>query len=153
MSIESIINSLDVRKIKAPSGLTYEQELIKAADQLSVYIENEIHRGSLANSLSTEDIADIQVVNGNSLSVTLKVQNSIRPSIFKKWNQSDANVFWLLNDGYTVKKDVWFKNIPNFGYRVAEHFVENGIKKFNQNNSLGIKVEVIRPLLYYGSIT
>jgi hypothetical protein len=84
------------------------------------------------------------------LSVEIKIQNSIRPSIFKKWNKKDANVFWLLNDGFIVKKDVWFKDIPNFGYRVAAHFVEEGIKEFNSKNTLGIEIEVIRPLFYYG---
>lgn len=147
---QKAVNSLDILNIKTPSGSTYGQELIKAADLLSVYIENEIHRGSMNNSISTADLADIKV-EGNTLSVTLKVQNSIRPSIFKKWNKSDANVFWLLNDGFKVKKDVWFKNIPNFGYRAAEHFVEKGIKRFNSSNSLGVEIKVIRPLLYYGT--
>jgi len=147
---QKVVNSLDILSIKAPSGLTYAQELIKAADLLSVYIENEIHRGSMNNSISTADLADIRV-DDNKLFVTLKIQNSIRPSIFKKWNKADANVFWLLNDGFKVKKDVWFKNIPNFGYRAAEHFVEKGIKRFNASNNLGIEIEVIRPLLYYGT--
>lgn len=103
----------------------------------------------MGSCLSTADIADIKV-DGMRLSCTLKVQNAIRPSIFNKWNQSNANVFWLLNDGYTVKKPVWFKNIPNFGYRVAERFVEEGIQEFNSKNDLGIEIAVIRPLMYYG---
>lgn len=103
----------------------------------------------MQNSISTADIADIQV-SGNSLSVTLKIQNAIRPSIFQKWNGSSANVFWLLNDGFKVKKNVWFKNINNFGYRAAARFVEQGINDFNSQNKLGVKIEVQRPLMYYG---
>lgn len=136
-------------KIKAPSGLTYAQELVNAANQLSECIQNRISQGSLQNSISTADIADIQV-SGNSLSVTLKIQNAIRPSIFQKWNGSSANVFWLLNDGFKVKKNVWFKNINNFGYRAAARFVEQGINDFNSQNKLGVKIEVQRPLMYYG---
>lgn len=146
---KNLISKIDIMKIKAPSGLTYAQELVKAANLLSECIQNRINRGSMQNSISTADIADIKI-SGNRMTVTLKIENSIRPSIYKKWNQSNANVFWLLNDGYKVKKDVWFKNIPNFGYRVAEHFVENGIKDFNSKNNLGVQIEVVRPLFYYG---
>lgn len=149
MSVQNILKNIDYMKIKAPSGLTYAQELVNGANLLRDCIQSRINRGSMQNSISTADLADIKVI-GNQLTVTLKIQNSIRPSIFKKWNQSDANVFWLLNDGYKVKKDVWFKNIPNFGYRIAEHFVEEGIKDFNLRNKLGISIEVIRPLFYYG---
>lgn len=149
MAVKNVLSGIDLMKLKSPSGLTYAQELVNAANLLSNCIQSRINRGSMRNSISTVDIADIKV-EGNKLSVTLKIQNSIRPSIFKKWNKSDANVFWLLNDGYKVKKDVWFKNIPNFGYRIAEHFVEKGIEDFNLKNKLNIHIEVIRPLFYYG---
>lgn len=149
MAINDILKNIDLMKIKAPSGLTYAQELVNAANQLSECIQNRISQGSLQNSISTADIADIQV-SGNSLSVTLKIQNAIRPSIFQKWNGSSANVFWLLNDGFKVKKNVWFKNINNFGYRAAARFVEQGINDFNSQNKLGVKIEVQRPLMYYG---
>ena len=149
MAINDILKNIDLMKIKAPSGLTYAQELVNAANQLSECIQNRISQGSLQNSISTVDIADIQV-SGNSLSVTLKIQNAIRPSIFQKWNGSSANVFWLLNDGFKVKKNVWFKNINNFGYRAAARFVEQGINDFNSQNKLGVKIEVQRPLMYYG---
>lgn len=150
MSLDKIIAGLDISKIKAPSGLTYQQELLNAANLLRNCIQSRINMGSMSNCISTADIADIEI-DGLSLSVKLKIQNSIRPSIFNKWNQKNANVFWLLNDGFTVKKDVWFKNIPNFGYRIGEHFVEEGITEFNSRNSLGIRITVIRPLLYYGT--
>ena len=149
MAIKDVVSKIDYMKVKAPSGLTYAEELVNAANLLSQCIQSRIHQGSMQNCLSTADIADIKV-EGNRLSVEIKIQNSIRPSIFKKWNKKDANVFWLLNDGFTVKKDVWFKNIPNFGYRVAAHFVEEGIKEFNSKNTLGIEIEVVRPLFYYG---
>jgi len=144
MSLEKIISNLDLTKIKAPSGLTYSQELVRAAYLLRECIQSRINRGSMGNCISAADIADIKI-EGLTLRVTLNIQNSLRPSKFYSWNKKYANVFWLLNDGYTVKKDVWFKNIPNFGYRVGEQFVEKGIKDFDSKNSLGIKINVTRP--------
>lgn len=153
MSLDRIIKNIDITKVKAPSGLTYGQELVEAANLLSNCIQSKIRQSSMQHSISTADLADIKV-EGNRMSITLKIENSIRPSIFKKWNQKDANVFWLLNDGYVVKQNVWFKHIPNFGYRQAENWVADGIREFNSKNRLGMKLSeeknVIRPLLYYG---
>ena len=39
-----------------------------------------------------------------------------------------------------IKEDVWFKNIPYFGFRPAANFVEDGIDDFNSTNTLGIKI-------------
>ena len=66
------------------------------------------------------------------------------------WDGSDekVNVAVLLNYGYRVKKDVWFKNIENFGYRTGAYFVEDGVADFNQSNPYGIKVTIIRPDSY-----
>lgn len=149
MSLADVIKNIDIRTIKSPSGLTYAQELVNAANLLRDCIQSRINRATMGNCISTADIADVRV-DGTTLSVTLKIQNAIRPSIFKQWNNKDANVFWLLNDGFVVKKNVWFKNIPNFGYRIAEQFVEEGVAEFNSRNKLGIKITVTRPLLYYG---
>lgn len=149
MSLADQIKNINIRNIKSPSGITYAQELVNAANLLRDCIQSQINRATMGNCISTADIADVRV-DGTTLSVTLKIQNAIRPSIFKQWNNKDANVFWLLNDGFVVKKNVWFKNIPNFGYRIAEQFVEEGVAEFNSRNKLGIKITVTRPLLYYG---
>lgn len=155
MSLAKILNNLDITKVKAPSGLTYGQELVGVANLLSNCIQSKIHQRTMQHSISIADLADIKV-EGNRMSITLKIENSIRPSIFKKWNKSDANVFWLLNDGYVVKKNVWFKNIPNFGYRQASNWIADGIRDFNSKNKLGLQLSeqknVIRPLLYYGRV-
>lgn len=149
MSLADQIKNIDIRKIKSPSGITYAEELVNAANLLRNCIQSRINRATMGDCISTADIADVQV-DGLSLSVTLKIQNAIRPSIFKQWNYKDANVLWLLNDGFVVKKNVWFKNIPNFGYRTAEQFVESGVADFNSQNKLGIRITVKRPLMYYG---
>lgn len=93
--------------------------------------------------------------NGNNveLTYTAYLRKVLRPSIFFGSNKKYANVFWLINDGYSVKKNVWFKHINNFGQRATQHYVERGIKEFNSINSYGMKIreeDVIRPLLYFG---
>lgn len=152
MALDNIFKNLDITQVKTSSGLTYQQELVNAANFLSSCIQKRIRQKSLQNSISTADIADIKVKK-DRLTVTLKIQNSIRPSIFKQWNKSDANVFWLINDGFKVRKTycfAWSKNPERWTVRQAEQFVEDGIKEFNQKNKLGVKVEVVRPLFYYG---
>ena len=104
MSLDKIIKNLDITKVKAPSGLTLSQELVNAANLLRDCIQEQINRETMGNCISTSDLADIQV-DGNTLTITLKIQNSKRPSIFNESNHKYANVFWLINDGFVVQKD------------------------------------------------
>ena len=53
-------------------------------------------------------------------------------------NGDNVNTALLLNDGYKVKKPVWFKDIENFGYREGAKFIEKAISEFNKVNSMGI---------------
>lgn len=159
MSLNTIIKNLDIRKIKAPSGMTYSDELVEAANLLRDCIQSRIKQSTMSNVISTASIADVKVED-NKMTVTLKIKDSIRPSIFKEWNQKDANVFWLLNDGFTVKKHWYFdwagKSKDKFVYREAAQWVRDGIAQFNSINRLGLKISeehnVLRPLLYYGKI-
>lgn len=50
----------------------------------------------------------------------------------------------LINYGWQVKKDVWFKDIEHFGWQRGFHFIEKGIDDFNQTNPYGIKVMIVR---------
>lgn len=58
------------------------------------------------------------------------------------WNNERINKIELMNNGYAVKRDVWFKNIPNFGWREGGHFIEAAIDEFNKANYLGFKIDV-----------
>jgi hypothetical protein len=106
----------------------------------------------MGDCISTSDLADIQV-DGNSLTITLKIQNSKHPSIFNESNHKYANVFWLINDGFVVQKDWYFDGFAHkerWVYRKSEHFVEQGIADFNNKTTLPIKVKLIkRPDKYY----
>ncbi len=152
MSLQQVIKNIDITKIKSKSGLTFSQELVNAANLLRECIQERINRETMGNCISVADIADIDVT-GNSLSVVLKIQNSKRPSIFNEHNQKYANVFWLINDGFTVKKDWYFDGFyhkERWVYRKAEHFVEEGIRNFKSKSKLPVKIKnVKRPDLYY----
>ena len=58
-----------------------------------------------------------------------------------------------MNDGWRVKKDVWFKDIHRFGYFEGTNFVEKSVREFNQSNKYGIILNIIRPIVYYYSNT
>lgn len=152
MSLLKIIQNLDVTKIKSTSGLTFSQELVNAANLLKECIQNRINRETMGNCISAADLADIKA-NKNSLSITLRIQNHTRPSIFNEWNHKFANVFWLLNDGFTVKKDWYFNGFSHkerWVYREAEYFVEKGIEDFNNRTRLPVKIRMVkRPDIYY----
>ena len=94
MSLESIIHNLDLKNVKTTAGTTFGQEMVSAANLLRNCIQSRINRGTMGNVLTTADIADVQV-DDMTLTVKMKVQNSIRPSIFKPYNGLDANVFLL----------------------------------------------------------
>lgn len=152
MSLERIIKNLDVSKIKAPSGLTFGQELVDAANLLRECIQKQIDVKTMGKCISVSDIADLSV-NSDSLLITIEINPDLRPSIFSGTNGKVANIFWLLNDGFVVQKDWYFDGFAHkerWVYRKAEHFVEQGIEDFNKKTVLPIKVKLIkRPDKYY----
>ena len=77
MSLDKIVAGLDLTKIKAPSGLTYAQELVRAANLLRDCIQSRINRGSMGSCLSTADIADIKVDGSASWVLRLKEHATI----------------------------------------------------------------------------
>lgn len=158
MSIASQLAKMDFNKLKMGNGKTLSKILYEEAQRLRDCIQKRIddYRESYApkiynrtdmlpKSLSVDDIAHIYV-EGNKICINLFFENDkvIRESGFGIWeNESQAdevNVAYLLNYGYEVKKDVWFKNIENFGYREGYNFVENGIDDFLQTTKLSIIV-------------
>lgn len=133
-AIDSVVSNykIDPMTAKAPSGATYAAELRKAAEKLGRDINAGINHSFKAN-ISVSPVR----ANGNHLSVVVTITGAHYPSLFK--NYSGADLVWLFNKGYHVKKDVWFKNIPNFGYRSAENYIDNAINSFNA--PYGIKIE------------
>ena len=99
--------------------------------------------GDLQKSIVVDDIVTVKS-NGNRLEIYVYFnENSDHSSCFGVWNSidgQDVNVAELLNYGYRVEKEVWFKNIEDFGWRKPAHFLEQAIAEFNATNTLGIKI-------------
>lgn len=152
MSLQSIIQNLDVSKIKLSTGRTTSQELVNAANLLKDCIQRRIDIATIGDVISATDLVDIHV-DGLSLSVELKMGSETRASIFNETNGKFANIFWLLNDGFVVKKDWYFDYFPKKDKWVvhkARQFVERGIEDFNSIKSVPVKVkEIIKPEKYY----
>ena len=160
MSIEKQLKSIDVTKLKMSNGKTLSENLYIEAQRLKECIQNRLdiymasiepflsgmykRTGGLESSLKVDDILNVRVV-GNVLEIDIffdegAVHKSGDGIIGWNGNGEEVNVAYLLNYGYRVKKDVWFKNYENFGYRKGAHFVEDGIDDFNATNTLGIKI-------------
>lgn len=165
MSIQSQLYGADIRKLRTSTGKTLAQclysEVIRLKNLIQFYLDEYLmstppivykRTGMLLSSLQIDDFLSIQIVNGG-LEIAIRFNdNAIHMSgdgiIGWDGNGEKVNVAVLLNYGYRVKKDVWFKNIENFGYRTGAYFVEDGVADFNQSNPYGIKVTIIRPDSY-----
>ena len=157
MSIANQLKSIDITKLKMSNGRTLAENLYSEANRLRDCIQDRLdiymathqpkmydRTGNLENSLKVDDILSIRVV-GNTLEIDIFFDDgAIHKSGdgIKGWsgNGDEVNVAYLLNYGYRVEKDVWFKNIPYFGFRPATNFVEDGIDDFNATNTLGINI-------------
>lgn len=165
MSIESQLGGADIRKLRTSTGKTLAQclysEVIRLKNLIQFYLDEYLmstppivykRTGMLLSSLQVDDFLGIKVVNGGLEMAISFNDNAIHMSgdgiIGWDGNGEKVNVAILLNYGYRVKKDVWFKNIENFGYRTGAYFVEDGVADFNQSNPYGIKVTIIRPDSY-----
>ena len=165
MSIQSQLYGVDIRKLRTSNGKTLAQclysEVIRLKNLIQFYLDEYLmstppmvykRTGMLLSSLQVDDFLSIQIINGG-LEIAIRFNdNAIHMSgdgvIGWDGNGEKVNVAVLLNYGYRVKKDVWFKNIENFGYRTGVYFVEDGVADFNQSNPYGIKVTIIRPDSY-----
>lgn len=162
MSVVSQLKDIDVRKLKFKNGKTYEQIMREEVNRLYKCIQNRLDEymlsynpklyrrtGALQDSLKVDDILNLKVT-GKTMSLDIYFDDSGYHQSgdgIKGWdgNGDTVNTAYLLNYGYEVKKDVWFKDIPYFGYRPAGHFIEDGIADFEKNNPYGIKIKVHKP--------
>lgn len=162
MNIKNQLKGIDIKKIKMANGETLEQNLKEEANRLRDCIQIRLEEylnsyepieykrtGGLGSSLHVDDFLNVRVVR-NGLEIDLffddgaihKSGDGIRTTRGTEWqgNGEEVNTAFLLNYGYEVEKDVWFKKIENFGYREGAGFVELGINDFNKTNTLGIKI-------------
>lgn len=156
------LKNLDIGKLKMKNGKTLENNLKTEAKRLKRCIQNRLDEylrdnppsiyrrtGGFENSLTVDDFLSVSS-SGMGLQISLffdKGANHMSGDGIEVWNGTgeEVNTAYLLNYGYEVKKDVWFKSIENFGYREGGYFVEKGIEDFNKQNTLGIKIEICKP--------
>lgn len=161
-SIANQLKGINIANLKMSNGKTFTQNLKDEADRLRDCIQDKLERylaenppsiynrtGGLESSLQVEDFADIKII-GNNLSINLWFDENANHQSgdgIEGWdgNGETVNTAYLLNYGYTVRKDVWFRDYENFGWRKAGNFIEDGIAEFNKTNILGIKIDVIKP--------
>lgn len=159
MSLADNLKNFDAKNLLMSNNRTLGDNLYNEAKRLYDCIQNRLEMylafnpsemykrtGGLEGSLTVDDFLNIRVV-GNTLEIDLFFdEGAIHQSGdgINGWNGNGerVNTAFLLEYGYRVKKDVWFKNIENFGWRNGGKFVEKGIADFNATNPLGIKVIV-----------
>lgn len=162
MNLKSQLKNIDVNKLKFKNGKTYGQVMVEETNRLRDCIQARLdaymnsyqpkiysRTGALQNSLKVDDILNLKVT-GKTMSLDIYFDDSGYHQSgdgIQGWdgNGETINTAYLLNYGYEVKEDVWFKDIPYFGYRPAGHFIEDGIADFEMSNPYGIKIKVHKP--------
>lgn len=162
MNLKSQLKNIDVTKLKFKNGKTYGQVMVEETNRLRNCIQARLdaymnsyqpkiysRTGALQNSLKVDDILNLKVT-GKTMSLDIYFDDSgyhRSGDGIQGWdgNGETVNTAYLLNYGYEVEKDVWFKDIPYFGYRPAGHFIEDGIADFEMSNPYGIKIKVHKP--------
>lgn len=162
MNLKSQLKNIDVTKLKFKNGKTYGQVMVEETNRLRNCIQARLdaymnsyqpkiysRTGALQNSLKVDDILNLKVT-GKTMSLDIYFDDSgyhRSGDGIQGWdgNGETVNTAYLLNYGYEVKEDVWFKDIPYFGYRPAGHFIEDGIADFEMSNPYGIKIKVHKP--------
>lgn len=155
--LTSQLSKLNVQNLKTRSGLTYGEILKGEADRLrdciqhrlDVYLTSytpKVYKRThfLERSLRVDDIMNIYAV-GKTLWIDVYFDDSGYHKSgdgIKGWsgNGETVNTALLLNYGYRVKADVWFRDKEYFGWRRGGYFIEDGISDFLQNNPYGIIV-------------
>ena len=139
---------IDFHKLILSNGMTIEQTLQAEAQRFVQILREEITRwyatyspimyGRTFGMLSSIYADAVQVdIDSQHFRININYSGSaFSPGL---WG-SGANKLLLMNSGYAVGKDVWFKDIPNFGYRSGGHFLESALARFNASNSLGVQV-------------
>ena len=153
MSIESQLKKMQQEAIKQYSKIL-KSEVLRLKNCIQKRIDEYMdsyspvlyeRTGRFQNSLYVDDIVDVDIV-GNKISMSLKFGSGayhMSGDGINGWEGTgeQVNVAILLEYGYQVQKDVWFKNIENFGYRKSGRFIQHGIDDFNKQNPYKIKID------------
>lgn len=164
-----IANGSTYKSLKNKKGQTLSQLLQQQAKYLQELINYYLREyrkafrpkkykrtGDLENSVS---VSEVKYVGGIPTIYVYFNEKAVHRSGFGVWAVSDGrgkyddddhnfesndtvNTAILINEGYTVKKPVWFAEYENFGWREGNGFIDRAIMEFNRTNTLGIIVDV-----------
>ena len=99
-----------------------------------IYRTNEYWRtGKLKRSVKEVEPNFVRITQGQHEQLSIDID-------FDQEDRYQGDVYKLIRYGWRVRKDVWFKNIPDFGYFDGFDFVDMAVKEFNSNNPYKIKV-------------
>lgn len=116
-----------------------------------VYRTNEYWRtGKLKRSVKEVEPNFVRITQGQheqlSIDIDFDQESIMHESILNEWypgeyeDRYQGDVYKLIRYGWRVRKDVWFKNIPDFGYFDGFDFIDMAVKEFYSNNPYKIKV-------------
>lgn len=156
MNLKQSLKTITLKNIRYPgTNLTYEQVLKSETKRLKKIIQQHIdyyymsyspkvynRTHGLQNSLTVDDLCEMSASKNKIICKIIINDNAIHPSLF---GGEAGNVFWLINSGWEVKKDVCFRDIYRLGYFEGYHFLENAIEEFESTSKYKITVEVIKP--------
>lgn len=147
------LRNLDVSKLRMSNGNTVQNELKKHARILANCILEELNKVysgyspkvyertyDLHNSVEIDDTLKVEVgTKGTTLSMRVYFDDgAIHSSLYG----NNVNMAELLNNGWTIKKDVWFKDIYHFGYYEGSHYIEKAIQKYRSRVSNPFEIQV-----------
>lgn len=154
-NISKQLKKLDVKKLKMKNGNTVESELRRHSRILANCIMEELdamyesyspsvynRTHNLYNSVDIDNEVKVDVkASGTELSVRVFFDDG---ATHESFDGRDVNTAYLMNYGWEVKKDVWFKDIYHFGHYEGFHFIEKAIQKYKSkvNNPFKIRVNI-----------
>lgn len=146
--------NIDFKNIRLSNGKTIPEMLKSEADRFVRILQEEVdlwystyqpkvydRSFAMRDSLSVSDYITVKA-NNRKFSIDIHFNDNAFSTGY--WNRGTINKLLLMNDGYSVQKDTWFKDIPNFGYRKGGRFIESAIARFNIDNSLGITIRLCK---------
>jgi hypothetical protein len=96
----------------------------------------------LQKSLVLDDLIDVDIISDNQGSFSMTVSFNEGAKGMSLFSGEEVNKALLINYGWSVKKDVWFRDIYRFGYFEGDGFIEDGINDFLSSNPYNIKIEL-----------
>lgn len=164
------LKKISIKQIRFDNGETIAERMAREAQRLADCIQYYIDKyynsyrpkvydrtDRFQGALYAEDIADIRII-GNTIRIAVRFNKDLatHPNLESVyWNdryeaeysipikdRHESFVPVLMNSGWHSEKLEWTlgQRVPHLTYFEGIHFIENGIKKFNQTNTLGIQI-------------